>query len=880
MSTPISGSPIPPQIPSVPSGGGGPITQQSNILPDPPFDPLTADLLDVKLDANAFAAITPPNEQSALAFRQAISNAQLEQNAQLNAQGTANPYYYKFFGIGLDQFVASMVFLTSNLGNFVTKNNQLNADQSVQFPVIAPDVLAMQTSINNTIPNLVNTINQATTDFQHGTITQGQYNQAINNYNNQINNINGQIQTFNSKVGPYDQQAQQNNSTIQFLNNYMSKWSPPSSYQSQPIYQTLPLAPTFSGGIITFAPPPAPASLPLIVPLVDENTVANQQISPLQDQLNTILAQLEMSQQNIAYISGLQKFGLLNRVPDVTQITGSTGSASSSASFATVTADPNKPSNQVASKLTQKTLDTQTQRLGIPSGSPLQPSVNLLLSETYRRTGQFSTSEALRILGLQVTPDGIVPVSVADQDATALAPGAGASPQAGATFQSTETPSPTASQLTSASNLAAALGVISTINTLITSGTLQDRVTAIVLNDPASSQLTPEQKQSLITSLTAALTLQFQLQALVGLSVALGTPGLLPQFLANVAGYTTDYGKSFLNNEPPFQGLANAPATQIFVERQVSDTLQSELGLTQKQADAIASDALQKTLSDTSITDAQTMQAALQANINTSLIQQGVAQSDADRASIQAIDDVNNDVQFSATQNAVILEDQVKTDIQDGLTQAGLNADDVARASNRAIADNRDLIKNVTLASDDQSRQVAVDNLNNGILQSLTKSGIENQTAIRATDRAIALLHINDPAKNPLKAPSAAEIASTDALSTNLNNLIVSHLQDVTGLTQAQAVADQYTSTLITSPNSYLNVASDAFHRHQDTLATQQDQEYFDNFRDFVSDPTKGYVQADNLMDPGKKITHNALTGIMSAMPQPIKNTDPVQLMG
>lgn len=112
-------------------------------------------------------------------------------------------------------------------------------------------------------------------------------------------------------------------------------------------------------------------------------------------------------------------------------------------------------------------------------------------------------------------------------------------------------------------DITSSLSFSTTVRDLIASGFVQENVGRLVASDPELASLTATQKQDLVASLSAVLNISLAIVALSQISLSLGTPGLIPQLLANIPAF------SFSANGVPSGSLAAVlvnPLAQLFLK--------------------------------------------------------------------------------------------------------------------------------------------------------------------------------------------------------------------------------------------------------------------------------------------------------------------------
>ncbi len=852
------------------------------------LDPSTVNLLNTT--GTATVPLEEPGVISAKDFIGQTTTAVKESKEEDEAQKEANPLYYKLFGLGLVGVLERITFLQGNLDAFVEENNTLNTTETALFATMGSvgDVNSLISQMNTA----VNNYNNATNQFNNGQITQAQYDAAVNAYNNSVSNLNSQMATalsdYNFDIANYNLQVPEINGHRQNINEYISNFTPP-----VPPYPLLTEYPPRSLGDVGL-PSATPGStvsyspgfldtVPTPVTTVNGDDIQSQQIDPLVDDNAAIKALLQASDNAIDFNAGLKQFGLRSSltIKSTTQNID-TGGSGSSAAFAANSADTASQAKTLPSDLSKSAVQAQVLALGIPNGSPLVAATGYLVSTLYSRTGLYSALKALESLGLVLPAPGEPGIGPVTGGVNATGQVGPISARVSATVSGeTEQPNPFTGVLPSAtpaeiedlSTTLAAIGNIQAVSDLINGGEISAAVQAIVDSDPNSANLTPEQRAELVNAITGAITMDLTLASLFSLSIALGAPSLMQQYLGNVAGLASLFPA--IDNQSPADIVISNPASIIFFQQIISESLQESLGLSQEQADQVAEAVVTSAIQEGQVQSAQQLTQALQDSIKLALSNEGYEITQATAAANRASEELNDTLAFNAARANAIQEEQIKDDIATSLVKQNINEADASRAAALAVDQNRAEFRDQLLDTDAAAKRVSDIELLDQIVDSLSGAGIPRENAQIAAQFAFDQQKLIGLESIAIKRPVVDGLIARDKLAGELQTLIYNELVNL-GLEKATAISSQITSTIILSPNSFINRNNAYVEDQRNVSLNKYDAFQLDQFREYLSPTLDLYVAAENFMDPGKLVSHNAATGIMYSQPVAIKNTPPI----
>ncbi len=921
--------------PSSGSPSASPNFASPNVSSDPIDSTAAADF--IASGAETFnVGITTPGTISAQSFYSTTTSAQIAQNEQSGLEAQNYALYYNGFSSSLVSFLQHAEFLDDNINNVVAASNAANTDETNLFGPgtnITNYVSSISQDINSVIPQAVATLNQAAIAYQqNGDINA--WNAAVAKYNTTIAGTNNDLNNYNGVVPNYNSQISTINPNIELVNQYVTNFSPPlPAYPTMTALPTLatlnaPPAPSTPGQEIAYTPPSFTASVPssIVQPLT--STQVSQGLTSVDSaaqQANYILSQ---QKGNISTFFNIQQFGFrvgvpLNPAP--TQVNTATSTGSTSA-FATGSPDPKNSSKTLGSSISSDIVKAATHSLGVATGGTLTSNTGYLVSGLFQNTGIYSTRQALQLAGFNVGPINLgqivnspavedvtnAPVHTNASDLDAEVPAAGTAPSgqvaadatagaspigatATAQFSTSvagagSTPilvpqppanngetissvTPTSSQVTAGISTAAALATVNTTNTLNGTNIINTTVTNLVNKDPSLATLSPSDKANLINAIGSSVSLDLSLTSLYSLSVALGAPSLLQQYAANVLPLQDAF--PITNNDSPLQTVITNPAYQAFIEASISSSLSNALGLSQAQADNTASSVLSAAISSGNIQNAQQLSDELNTEIQNGLVSQGINAVDAQNAANRALSDLENQQLFNSIQEAVIQKDQTEDAIANSFIQAGIAQSQAEEVAKKATDQNRDLFTQLANTSDQQEAAKLKGEIQANIEAELAQN-VNGNAALAASQQAYNALNTIGPANLAIQKANANTVIPPEQLQGEISTLVSYNLAPLIGSQNASSQGAYFADQIVASNSSLRSQNSDHVNAIIHSTNNQNSDTLAANMNVYLRPTTEGYVAAQNFMDPGKTVTHNALTGVMYSEPVAIKNTPSV----
>lgn len=856
-------------------------------------DPTMALLLSTSTQANV--SLDPPGI-SAKDFLGQTTSALIESRQEDDQQKVNNPLYYKLFGLGLVGVLARIVFLNGGLETYVTNNNNLSAQQDGFNSIIDP-AAAELTGIQQNLQAAANTYNAALEAFNNGQITQAQYDAALATYNGELAAYNvqlgGQLLLYNIGVLSYGSQLDSMNATIDSLNAYTAQFTPPGTpIEHLPPLTTLSsddlgLDPVEPGEFVNFDN--VPQTAPDAIPLVDQQTIEDEQITPLSADQDTIKRLLQAGDEAVDFNAALKQFGLRSSLTIKVDTAADSTGTGSSAAFSGNSVDPASQAKTLPSDLSKGVVQTQILAMGIPAGSPLVAGTGYLVSTIFGSTGLYSIQKALEVLGLSLPAPGepgVGPVTNAAAANGQAAPVAGeASINARVTVavnpENAEEPNPltgvlpsaTPGEIESLSTTVAAVSGILAAADVLNGDAILTAVTSLVDSDPNTANLSPDQRAKLINAITGLVSLDLSLTSLFALSIALGAPSLMQQYLGNVAPLASRFPS--VNNQSPFDIVISNPASIVFFQNLLANSLQNSLNISQDQAAQLAETVIANVIQQGQANTAQQLQDIIRESVLSTVADANIQRTRAIASSNQAIQDLSDTQAYNAAQAQTIQEDQLKNDIATSLIKQNINEADASRAASVAVIQNRAGFRDQLLDTDAQAKETAQTVLRGQIIDSLSGAGIPRQQAEIAAEFAFDRSKLIGQEAIAIKRPVVAGIIDRNQLAGEIQTLVYNELVNL-GLERANAISSQIVSTVILSPNSFYN-RNNAYIDHVRNVGLDNyDNKQEINFDDYIKPTKASYITAMNFMDPGLLASHNIATGVMYSQPVAIKNTPPI----
>lgn len=624
------------------------------------------------------------------------------------------------------QAAASQTVLLGGLITGLEKYKGLQSQlENLNLDQAAADIASSANTYNNAIDNskatdLNNAIDAYRADPSSDNLDA--LNNAVAAYNAYVGGLNPSIDSLNTTIDSWNQLVQQAGTIIDSMNSIreglgLPDIAKPSTLSDLP-EQDLYVYSDTSGHVDLLSSYTAPTwTTP---PAIDETVfVIETKILVLANIIHRLEGQQDEDDNKEA------------TVDDPTRRTSSTNLVGGSgASTALTTIDQSFASNNpwLGSDLSRQGLDAFFNNFGVPLGSALVDQIGALYHNFKQVNDLISASDANQILS-----NGSLNVEGGGQ----------------------------------ALRVASALGNLSVTQSLGDGTTLPDALRALLGNIPEFNALSPEQQSEFITGLAGEFNGSLLRASLQELGIQLGMPGLLPQILANLAGLAT--------NDPlgSFQ-------SQLFYASILSQNLPTSLGISQQQADSIASDALRTSLDNQSAITQQSIVDAIVAQIGKGAADQSELHAQVAQQDTIARNSLNNQLESQRVASSNAYSDSLSSSLQ----------------------------------SDDLATQQQIDTL----VQQLLKASIEQfgeiaTTALRSfnvsQEQIAEFLSRADLAAQQKSAPLGGfvsnRVLSLDDIHREFVNQTRKVLAPVVYDQQALYVAENYGRLIFTSENSIVN---------------------------------------------------------------------------
>lgn len=326
-----------------------------------------------------------------------------------------------------------------------------------------------------------------------------------------------------------------------------------------------------------------------------------------------------------------------------------------------------------------------------------------------------------------------------------------------------------------------ALGFLTATRDLVNSGTTLDTVQKLIDTTPELAEASVEAKNTLVQALTPIFNSVLLQVAISQLGIVLGTPGLLPQILANVPGLPTPSATS-----PDVDHVLDNPVNQLLLKSKVSQVIKQRETFAPGDADSIANRIVNNILLNKRIENAQILQeqivpeAVRNENLNPEL---SSAIADAAKTFVEteiAIPVLNQPIPENVPTAALAATLTTNTSVPPSLLDSILQQ----TLADRNIENLRDF------------REAVLNNL-------LATPQVPTETAYNIANTLPALIVPPQQNESPLYSPTLTEKLPKVELAESLNGIIFDQLKSTVNPERARVLADQVVRTLI-GPNSIL----------------------------------------------------------------------------
>lgn len=724
----------------------------------------------------------------------------------------------KLAGNALANNLLNMIIVSNLVQNIGDAVDELTLKSNQDIQTMKDAIAQFNTDIaNGQSPagedaNQIAALNQAIDDYNAGTITQAEFNTAVDNYNayqaSRNTDISAALATYNAAVATYTAAVAANNATIDQINAAIVELNThldPDKQIAQLPYQTTAGVPDASGSLL----PTAQNSPPLTVPI--PNSAKLTAPSPLLDGL-TLLTVPDVSTaqelRDVLVIPTTQDLldqinlydtmlDLHNSITDYYIFTRAGKRLFQPAAFIQNASPVFFNSAGSGGGITNVTLT-------ILNGNP----------DLGRAIHQGAFQADQQLLGLNFSTR-FVPALARELAFQSGVTAVGVIGAGGITAQNAEQVFGTAFGLTYAQAIA------EVISSGVTSQAVEE---AAVQSDRASQDVKQDVVQT--QNLKAAANTQLLQTALFVAALNFGAPELLAQLNGNVAGGAAAAPPSALT----FAQVLQDPNKQLYAKTVLAEALVQQTNLSQLQAQEIINTALNTLAQNQALVASQDYADDLEKI----LVQGGINAATAKALALQAkaLAETEQHAQ-DIVNSALFVQEEAARALADRLQKLGIEDD---RLANQAV---EELFRSsvITNANEYQAE----------LQKHLVNLGIRSDLAETAAKDTVVNLNI---------APAAI---SPNELAQRFYSTVYNNTLATLGSEHATLLANQAARTFVTGPQSILSL-----------LNTQRTERQADIFRAFQSPSVDLYAFADQLRDPGRTFLYSAATGLMyNGMPEP-----------